>query len=153
VLGDQHRKAIDDRADLALALPFAGVQLGQRDLPPRAARAILRAGVAIGASTHDEAQLVEAAEDDAVDVVAFGPVFGTASKENADPPVGLDRLAAARARTAKPLVAIGGIGERQISAVAAAGVDAIAVLSAACAGDIRANCRRLLAALRAADER
>ena len=50
---------IDDRVDLALALPFAGVHLGQHDLPPREARRLLPARVVIGRSTHDREQLLE----------------------------------------------------------------------------------------------
>jgi thiamine-phosphate pyrophosphorylase len=141
---------IDDRADLAAALPFAGVHLGQRDLPPALARPLLPAAAAIGLSTHDEGQVGAADADPAVDWVAIGPVFPTASKADPDPVLGIERLAAARARTAKPLIAIGGIDERTIAAVLGAGADSAAVLSAVCEGDVAANCRRLLAAARSA---
>ncbi|KAB2967499.1 MAG: thiamine phosphate synthase [Thermoanaerobaculia bacterium] len=139
---------IDDRADLAAALPFSGVHLGQRDLPPALARPLLPEPVAIGFSTHDERQAAGAESDPAVDWVAIGPVFPTVSKENPDPALGLEGLAAARARTAKPLIAIGGIDERTIAAVLDAGAEAAAVISAVCDGDVAANCRRLLAAAR-----
>jgi thiamine monophosphate synthase len=49
-------------------------------------------------------------------------------------------------RTARRLVAIGGIDAGNVAAVLAAGADAAAVLGAVCRGDVRANCRRLLAA-------
>ncbi len=137
---------IDDRADLAALLPFAGVHLGQTDLPAAAARKVVGEGPWIGLSTHDGAQLAAADDDPAVDVVAVGPVFATRGKERPDPDVGLPFLAAARARTAKPLVAIGGIDAGNVARVLAAGVDTAAVLSAVCRGDVAANCRRLLAA-------
>lgn len=137
---------IDDRADLAALLPFAGVHLGQTDLPAGAARKVVGEGPWIGLSTHDGAQLAAADDDPAVDVVAVGPVFPTRGKERPDPDVGLPFLAAARARTAKPLVAIGGIDAGNVARVLAAGVDTAAVLSAVCRGDVAANCRRLLAA-------
>ncbi|MGH9363616.1 MAG: thiamine phosphate synthase [Thermoanaerobaculia bacterium] len=137
---------IDDRADLAALLPFAGLHLGQADLPAAAARQVLGEGPWIGLSTHDETQLAAAAADAAVDVVAVGPVFPTRGKERPDPVVGLPFLAAARLRTAKPLVAIGGIDAGNVARVLDAGADTAAVLSAVCRGDVAANCRRLLAA-------
>jgi thiamine-phosphate pyrophosphorylase len=140
---------IDDRADLAALFPVAGIHVGQRDLPPAAARRVVGSGTWIGLSTHDAAQ-VEAAElDPEVDLVAVGPIFATASKERADPVVGLDFVRRARQLTGKPLVAIGGIGPENVGEVLAAGADSAVVLSAVCRGDlgrIAANCRRLLRA-------
>ena len=137
---------VDDRADLAALLPVAGLHLGQRDLPPAAARPLVGDGVWIGRSTHDEAELNAAAADPEVDVVAVGPVFPTAGKERPDPVVGLEFVRRARRATDKPLVAIGGIDETNLAAVLDAGADAGAVLGAACRGDVAAACRRLLAA-------
>jgi thiamine-phosphate pyrophosphorylase len=141
---------IDDRVDLAAALAFDGVHLGQHDLPPRAVRPQLGAATAIGFSTHDEAQLDAADSDPDVDWIAVGPVFATASKANPDPVLGLERLAHLRARTGKPVGAIGGIDEARLPAVLACGVDGAALIGAVCDGDIAANCRRLLAAARSA---
>ncbi|MES1211237.1 MAG: thiamine phosphate synthase, partial [Acidobacteriota bacterium] len=140
---------IDDRADLAALFPVAGAHVGQADLPPEAVRRVVGGGTWIGLSTHDEAQLAAADADPDVDVVAVGPVFPTASKERPDPVVGLDFVRRARARTAKPLVAIGGIGAESVRAVLEAGADAAVVLGAVCRGDlgeIGRNARRLLAA-------
>ncbi len=146
VAGSGARLWIDDRADLAALFPVSGLHLGQRDLPAGAARGVVGAEVAIGLSTHDEEQLAAAAADPAVDLVAVGPIFPTASKEGAEPAVGLAFLARARALTAKPLVAIGGIDDSNLAAVLAAGADAVAVLGALCRGDVAANSRRLAAA-------
>lgn len=137
---------VDDRADLAALFPVEGLHVGQRDLPPAAARRVVGGGVRIGLSTHGEEQLAAADADPEVDVIAVGPVFPTASKERPDPVVGLGFVRRARARTAKRLVAIGGIDESNVAAVLAAGADAAVVLGAVCHGDVRANCRRLLAA-------
>lgn len=137
---------VDDRADLAALFPVEGVHLGQADLPPAAARRVVGRGVRIGLSTHDREQLAAADADPDVDVIAVGPVFDTASKQRPDPVVGLPFVAQARHGTAKRLVAIGGIDAGNIAEVLAAGADAAAVLGAVCRGDIRANCRRLLAA-------
>jgi thiamine-phosphate pyrophosphorylase len=147
---------IDDRVDIARLLDFAGVHLGQSDLPPGAARRLLPSHQRIGASTHDRAQYETAAADPAVDWIALGPIFPTRSKLDPDPVVGLGGLAgfAARRRElpparVKPLIAIGGIDAGSIHDVLAAGADSAAVLSAVCRGDISANCRRLLAAVAA----
>lgn len=145
---------IDDRVDLACLLEVDGVHLGQRDLPPAAARRLLPAGRRIGFSTHDATQLAAAAADPAVDWIAYGPVFATGSKRDPDPEVGLDGLAAAAAglragAAAKPLVAIGGIHAGNVARVLAAGADSAAMISAVCAGDVEGNCRRLLAAVAA----
>ena len=65
-----------------------GVHVGQEDLPPRAARAIVGAGRLVGLSTHNVAQL-RAGLDEPVDYLAIGPVFATTSKAKPDPVVGL----------------------------------------------------------------
>ena len=125
-----------------------GVHVGQRDLPPAAARRVVGANVKIGLSTHDEGQFAAADADPEVDVIAVGPVFPTTGKEDPDPVVGLELVRWARERTRKPLVAIGGIGAGNVAAVLAAGADAAAVLGAVCGGgvrEVRANCLRLLA--------
>ncbi|HEX9942895.1 MAG TPA: thiamine phosphate synthase [Thermoanaerobaculia bacterium] len=137
---------VDDRADLAALFPVQGLHLGQADLPPAAARRVVGRSVQIGLSTHDEEQLAAADADPEVDVIAVGPVFPTTGKERPDPVVGLSFVARARSRTRKRLVAIGGIDAGNVAAVLAAGADAAAVLGAVCRGDVRANCRRLLAA-------
>jgi thiamine-phosphate pyrophosphorylase len=144
---------VDDRADLAALFPVDGVHVGQRDLPPAAARQVVGADVRIGLSTHDEEQFAAADADPAVDVIAVGPVFPTTGKEDPDPVVGLPLVRWARERTRKPLVAIGGIDAGNVAEVLAAGADAAAVLGAICRGgvrEVRANCRRLMIAARAA---
>ena len=81
----------------------------------------------IGFSTHNETQL-RAAEDEPVDYVALGPIFGTATKENPDPVVGLEELRRLRPLTKRPLVAIGGITRENAKAVLDAGADSVAVI-------------------------
>lgn len=135
---------VDDRADLAALFPVAGVHVGQADLPPEAVRRVVGPRLWIGFSTHGLEQLAAADRDPDVDVVALGPIFPTTGKANPDPVVGLDILREARRRTAKPLVAIGGIDAANAAAVLAAGADTVAVLGAVCRGDVTAGCRRLL---------
>src|SRR5262249_34511835 len=135
---------------MASLLPVGGVHLGEHDLPPAAARRVLGDGVLVGASAHDLSQLADAAADPAVDVVALGPVFATASKRNPDPVVGIETLREARRLTTKPLLAIGGIDESNLGAVLAAGADAAVLLSAITRGDVAARARMLVAAAEAA---
>jgi thiamine-phosphate pyrophosphorylase len=138
---------VDDRADLAALFPLAGVHVGQADLPPAAARRVVGPAVRIGLSTHGEEQLLAADADPDVDVIAVGPVFPTTGKERPSPVVGLEFVRWARGRTAKPLVAIGGIDAGNVAEVLVAGADAAAVIGAICrGGDVRANALRLAAA-------
>ena len=123
------RLIINDRVDIALAIGADGVHLGQDDLPPAAARELLGEQAIIGFSTHSVEQASEAARLP-VDYIAIGPIFNTASKENADAVVGLDGLSRVRQATgAIPLVAIGGITFETARDVLAAGADSIAVIS------------------------
>lgn len=118
---------VDDRPDVALLCGAAGVHLGQTDLPAARVRELLP-GALIGVSTHDLRQL-DAAVQPAVDYVAIGPIFPTATKRDPDPVVGLDTLRRARAACPHPLVAIGGISRANAAEVLAAGADGLAVIS------------------------
>lgn len=118
---------VNDRADIAILLD-AGVHVGQDDLPPSAARRLIGDARLLGFSTHNEAQLREAAGEPA-DYVAFGPIFGTVSKENPDPVVGLSELRRLRPLTIRPLVAIGGITRATARDVLDAGADSVAIIS------------------------
>ncbi|MBX3269221.1 MAG: thiamine phosphate synthase [Sandaracinaceae bacterium] len=124
---------VDDRADLAALVGADGLHVGLDDLPIAAARRIV-GGIEIGRSSHDPAQARQA-ERDGADLVAFGPVFETASKSAPDPVVGLDALAAVCAGARRPVVAIGGITLERAPAIRDAGAAFGAVISALCAAD------------------
>jgi thiamine-phosphate pyrophosphorylase len=117
---------VNDRADLA-ALTGAALHLGQEDLTPATARKVVGAKTLIGFSTHNETQLRAAATEPA-DYLALGPIFGTASKQNPDPTVGIDELRRLRPLTDRPLVAIGGITRANAQSVLAAGADSVAII-------------------------
>ncbi|MGQ9896216.1 MAG: thiamine phosphate synthase [Acidobacteriota bacterium] len=123
------RVIVNDRVDIAQATAADGVHLGQDDLDPVAARAILGPTALIGYSTHSVSQ-ARAANHLPVDYLAIGPVFETQTKERPDPVVGLEGVRAVRAVTNKPLVAIGGITIDLVSAVWEAGADTVALISA-----------------------
>lgn len=98
---------LNDRPDIAIAVGAHGVHLGRDDMPVSAARRILSASAIIGVSTHTIEQVEEAAAG-APDYLAVGPMFDTTTKPQSHI-AGTATLAAARSRTALPLVAIGGI--------------------------------------------
>ncbi len=120
---------INDRCDLALDCNAPGVHLGQDDLPPEAARAIVGSDKILGLSTHSVAQIRKAALLP-VQYVGFGPVYPTSTKTDASPPCGLKKLAQACKESALPVVAIGGIGLDRVREVLAAGAASAAVISA-----------------------
>jgi thiamine-phosphate pyrophosphorylase len=118
---------LNDRADHA-GLLQCGLHLGQQDLLPSDARLVIGAAPTIGYSTHSPDQM-RAAASEPVDYVAFGPVFGTASKDRPDPTVGIEGLRTVRALTTKSLVAIGGITLENASVCWNAGADSVAIIA------------------------
>ena len=120
------RFIVNDRPDIARLVAAGGVHVGQNDLGVEEARAIVGPASWVGVSTHTLEQ-VTAADRSSADYVAFGPIFPTATKERADPVVGLELLAQARARTRKPLVAIGGITLERAQETYRAGADSLAI--------------------------
>jgi len=137
---------VNDRVDLALACDADAVHLGQDDLPPADARRVAPL-LAIGRSTHDAAQLADALAAP-IDYVAYGPVFGTASKDTGYEARGIAALREIASHCAPlPLVAIGGIDANNCARARAAGAHGIAVISAiANAADPVAAVRELVAA-------
>ena len=115
--------------DLVLCSGVSGVHLGQDDLPPEPARFLLGEKSIIGFSTHS-IQQVRKASAMPVQYIGFGPVFPTSSKEDPSPVVGLTRLRHACRQSSLPVVAIGGIGLKQVRAVLDAGAASAAVVSA-----------------------
>jgi thiamine-phosphate pyrophosphorylase len=138
---------VNDRFDLALACGADAVHLGQDDLPPDAVPPTVRKQLWIGRSTHDLTQ-ARAAISEPVDYVAFGPVFGTTSKESEYDARGLRMLSEIATHVAPlPLIAIGGIDADNIPRLLAAGATGAAVISAvAAAHDPEAATRTLVAA-------
>src|SRR3982750_3408583 len=117
---------INDRADISMLLK-AALHVGQDDLPAQDARRLIGHERMLGFSTHNQAQL-EASNAQPVDYVAFGPVFGTASKDRPDPTVGVDEVKRLRPLTPRPMVAIGGITRENAVQVLKAGADSGAVI-------------------------
>ncbi len=122
---------MNDRADLARVVDADGLHLGQEDLSVADARRVVGA-MPIGVSTHDEAQADRAVEAGA-DLIGFGPVFETTTKNDPDPVVGLEALSRVCARVRVPVVAIGGMDVERARGAARAGARLVAAVSAVCA--------------------
>jgi thiamine-phosphate pyrophosphorylase len=140
---------VNDRVDLALAVDADGVHLGQDDLPPGAARLLLKPGMILGLSTHsvEQAKVAQAA---GADYIAVGSMFPTATKPEFQL-VGPPLARQVRPVVQVPLIGIGGITPDNVGDVIAAGVDGVAVISAVCAApDPAAAARRFVAAIVAA---
>jgi thiamine-phosphate pyrophosphorylase len=126
--GTAAKLIMNDRSGLAVLAGFDGVHVGQSDLSPDDARRVVGPSRIVGVSTHTDDQ-VRAADLTSANYIAIGPVFATGTKLNPDPTVGLDGVRRARALTAKPLVAIGGITRANSRSVIEAGADSVAVVS------------------------
>ena len=140
---------VNDRFDLALAAGADGAHLGQDDLPPARVPPAARDRLLLGFSTHTLEQ-ASAARGEPIDYLAFGPVFGTRSKDSPWGPRGLAQLAeVVRCVRPLPVVAIGGIDAGNAASVRAAGAAGFAVISAvAGAAEPEAATRALVAAWR-----
>ena len=119
---------VNDRLDVALAVPAAGVHLGQASLPVSAARA-LNPQWWIGKSVHDLAE-AEAARAEGADYLVVGPVYATASHPDRRA-LGVDRLRQIAALDPSlPVIAIGGITAERVRGVRAAGAYGVAAIRA-----------------------
>ncbi|WP_123791726.1 thiamine phosphate synthase [Pacificibacter maritimus] len=120
---------VNDYWELALDLRCTFVHLGQEDMETADFKALNRAGIRYGLSTHDEAELDRALSHDPA-YVALGPVYPTLLKQMKWAPQGLDRLQKWKQIAGQtPLVAIGGLTPERLPDVFAAGADSAAVVT------------------------
>ena len=133
---------VNDSIELAVACGAHGVHLGRDDADPRRARAALP-GAIVGVSCYADPARAAAAAAAGADYVAIGSVFASGTKPSATR-APLAALAEARRLSGLPVAAIGGITPDNAPAVAAAGADMVAVISALFdADDVRAAARAL----------
>lgn len=120
---------VNDYWQMALEEACDFIHLGQGDLAGADLKALRRAGMRIGISSHDHAEL-ETALSAAPDYVALGPIYPTTLKQMPWAPQGLERLAEWKRLVGKtPLVAIGGLTVERARLCLAAGADSAAVVS------------------------
>ncbi|MEO0363344.1 MAG: thiamine phosphate synthase [Pseudomonadota bacterium] len=120
---------VNDHWRLAIDLGCDFIHLGQEDLDEADMPAIRRAGIRVGLSTHDHAELDRALAHNP-DYVALGPVYPTILKKMKWTEQGLDRVAEWRRLIGdRPLVAIGGMSVARAPGVFAAGADVVSVVT------------------------
>ena len=119
---------VNDRADIARLVGADGLHLGQDDLCVEDARRVV-GDMQIGVSTHTLEQASNA-DAEGADLIAFGPIFETQTKENPDPIVGLRTLETVCQAVSRPVVAIGGITPENAGETLQAGARYVAVISA-----------------------
>ncbi|MEZ6194999.1 MAG: thiamine phosphate synthase [Planctomycetota bacterium] len=138
---------VNDDPGLARELGADGLHLGQEDLAPAAARAIVGAGMRIGLSTHDRDQARRALGDPAVDHIGVGPVWATRTKD-AGAPLGPDEAREIATLYGGEAWPIGGIDARGALELAARGLPRAAVsLAILGADDVGEATRAILIAL------
>jgi thiamine-phosphate pyrophosphorylase len=120
---------VNDRVDLALGAGADGVHLGVDDLPVDAARTLAGPNFLIGYSPATDSQTSNAASLGA-DYLGVGPVFGTSSKDDAGPSIGLETIRRRVAEADVPVIGIGGVTTANAAAVIETGAVGVAVLSA-----------------------
>lgn len=123
---------VNDRLDVAIAAGAAGVHLGGSSLAAGDVTRWRHAGHApadflVGVSCHS-VEDVRVTEKDGASYVFFGPVFETPSKRSFGSPQGLRRLREACRAVKIPVVAIGGVNEKNAAECVRAGAAGIAAI-------------------------
>ncbi|PZA09648.1 thiamine phosphate synthase [Rhodopseudomonas palustris] len=120
---------INDYWRAAIVAGAQHLHLGQEDLAEADLAEIRSAGLTLGLSTHDDAEL-ETALAAEPDYIALGPIFPTTLKSMRFAPQGIPKITEWKKRIGDiPLVAIGGIKLEHAEEIFAAGADSIAVVS------------------------
>ncbi|MGR3513469.1 MAG: thiamine phosphate synthase [Paracoccaceae bacterium] len=120
---------VNDHWQAAIAAGAPWVHLGQEDLDTADLDAIRTAGLKLGVSTHDDAEL-DRAMALKPDYVALGPVYPTILKKMKWHQQGLPKLTEWKARVGKtPLVAIGGMSVERAKGAFDAGADIVSAVT------------------------
>lgn len=119
---------INDNVEVALACGADGVHIGQNDLPASEVRRMIGSTKILGVSVQSVEQAIEA-EKSGADYLGVGAVFSTSTKKDATA-VSFDALQEICHAVSIPVVAIGGINEKNAGELCGSGIDGIAVVSA-----------------------
>ena len=126
IINDYWQIAIEEKCDF--------IHLGQEDLADADLASIQKAGLKLGVSTHDSAELDKALAVKP-DYVALGPVYETILKKMKWQPQGVEKVTRWKSLVGDlPLVAIGGLTPDRAKGVLQAGADSAAVVT-----DIKLN--------------
>ncbi|MFU8776595.1 MAG: thiamine phosphate synthase [Roseovarius sp.] len=120
---------VNDHWQVAIDAGCDWVHLGQEDLDTADIPALRRAGIKLGLSTHDHAELDRALSYDP-DYVALGPVYPTILKKMKWPQQGLDKLTEWKRLIGDiPLIAIGGMSVERAQGAFSAGADVVSAVT------------------------
>ena len=119
---------VNDRVDVAAASGADGVHIGQDDLNPHMARALLGPEKIIGVSAGNINEALAAVAAGA-DYLGVGPVYPTTSKDCRNDAGGPGLVAEIAARVSVPIIGIGGITPENTPPLIKAGAAGIAVIS------------------------
>lgn len=120
---------VNDYWQLAIELGCNWVHLGQEDLDKADIAAIRTAGIKLGLSTHDDAEL-DRALTLRPDYIALGPIYPTILKKMKWHQQGLEKLTLWKERSGDiPLVAIGGMSVARAPGAFAAGADIVSAVT------------------------
>ena len=122
---------INDHADVCLAVDAEGLHIGQDDLSPLDARAIIGNEKILGLSVSNTQELA-AVDIRLVDHLGIGPIFSTSTKPDASAALGLNGFASLASRKPCPVVAIGSVKVPIVCDLIRSGADGVAVVSAIC---------------------
>jgi thiamine-phosphate pyrophosphorylase len=125
---------VNDDVEVAQTVDADGVHLGKDDMTLKTARYLLGKDKLIGVSVRSVEE-AKAADQAGADYVAVGPIFATTTKKDAGEPVGIQMLKDVKASVHMPVAAIGGINEKNVDSVIAAGADMVCAISATAGKD------------------
>lgn len=121
---------VNDDIELAIEIEADGIHVGQDDMPGEAARLLAGRDKLVGVSVHNLDEAKRAIESGA-NYLGIGPIHHTKSKSDAKTPAGTSVVEAVHQQFPSiPIVAIGGLTEKNLAPVIKAGASGVAVISA-----------------------
>lgn|SRR3990167_3884826 len=121
---------INDDVSLAKNIDAHGIHLGQSDVHPQEARALLGPNKIIGWSIETYEQLMYANTLNCIDYVAASAVFPSKTKTDCKTIWGLNGLKQLARHSQHPVIAIGGINSNNVREVMLHGAYGVAIISA-----------------------
>ena len=137
---------VNDSVETALQVGADGAHVGQSDLPAIIARRRLGSSLIMGVSVYNVDQALRA-EAAGADYLGVAPIYGTKTKRDALPPMGVDNLAMICRAVSIPIIGIGGIVHNNADQLVRFGLDGVAVISAIIDQPDIAQAARSLAAI------
>lgn len=134
---------INDHPNVAAVIGSEGVHVGQDDGDLATVRSMVGRECFVGRSTHSVDQ-ARAAMAEGADYIGFGPLYATGTKPDYVP-IGLQDIVKVEGFATAPVFCIGGINQRTLREVLAAGAKRVVIVSALLqAADVRQAVRKVL---------